>query len=542
MNKPSNTTEKGLSISTKIDLALIILFLVILLVSALYQFNSQRSLVEELVMDQTETLADSYFDNVNTLMLTGGMANKEIARKKVTAREEVLDARIIRGEGIIKIFGAGNELNAIKDDFDKRALAGEKIDTIIKDDRGRILTVVIPMRAEKDYRGTNCLLCHPVTEGDVLGAVRVDYSLKKLDNTVFKELWFNIGLNSALLVAGLLIISFILKKLVVSPIRKVTQVVRAIEQQSDLGLRAEVKSKDELGRLAIAINLMMEKFSSIITRVNASTLQLAEESAQLTDITTQSIDGVRKQQQESQQVATAMTEMEANANEVAGSASNASDAANQADAQAKEGGKVVNNAIACINTLADDVSQAFDVIRQLETDSDGIGKVVEVITNIAEQTNLLALNAAIEAARAGEQGRGFAVVADEVRTLATRTHKATQEIQTMIEGLQRQSQNAANMMSQSQQRVETSVTEAAHAGDSLSKITLSISTISQMNEHIASASHQQSMVASEISRNITVISDVTGQTADNSEKIAHTSQQLAQLAYELKQVMGQFKV
>ncbi len=542
MNKPINTTEKGLSISTQIDLALIILFLVILLVSALYQFNSQRSRVEELVMDQTETLADSYFDNVNTLMLTGGMANKEIARKKVTAREEVLDARIIRGEGIIKIFGAGNELNAIKDDFDKRALAGEKIDTIIKDDRGRILTVVIPMRAEKDYRGTNCLLCHPVTEGDVLGAVRVDYSLKKLDNTVFKELWFNIGLNSALLVAGLLIISFILKKLVVSPIRKVTQVVRAIEQQSDLGLRAEVKSKDELGRLAIAINLMMEKFSSIITRVNASTLQLAEESAQLTDITTQSIDGVRKQQQESQQVATAMTEMEANANEVAGSASNASDAANQADAQAKEGGKVVNNAIACINTLADDVSQAFDVIRQLETDSDGIGKVVEVITNIAEQTNLLALNAAIEAARAGEQGRGFAVVADEVRTLATRTHKATQEIQTMIEGLQRQSQNAANMMSQSQQRVETSVTEAAHAGDSLSKITLSISTISQMNEHIASASHQQSMVASEISRNITVISDVTGQTADNSEKIAHTSQQLAQLAYELKQVMGQFKV
>ncbi|TVO73543.1 methyl-accepting chemotaxis protein [Sedimenticola selenatireducens] len=542
MNKPSNTTEKGLSISTKIDLALIILFLVILLVSALYQFNSQRNLVEELVMDQTETLADSYFDNVNTLMLTGGMANKEIARKKVTAREEVLDARIIRGEGIVKFFGAGDELNAVKDDFDKRALNGEKIDTIITDERGRVLTVVIPMRAEKDYRGTNCLLCHPVAEGDVLGAVRVDYSLQKLDNTVFKELWLNIGLNSALLIAGLLIISFILKKLVVSPIRKVTEVVRAIEQQSDLSLRAEVKSKDELGRLAIAINLMMEKFGSIITRVSASTLQLAEESAQLTNITTQSIDGVRKQQQESQQVATAMTEMEANANEVAGSASNASDAANQADAQAKEGGKVVNNAIACINTLADDVSQAFDVIRQLETDSDGIGKVVEVITNIAEQTNLLALNAAIEAARAGEQGRGFAVVADEVRTLATRTHKATQEIQTMIEGLQRQSQNAANMMSQSQKRVETSVTEAAHAGDSLNKITHSISTISQMNEHIASASHQQSMVASEISRNITVISDVTDQTADNSEKIAHTSQQLAQLAYELKQVMGQFKV
>lgn len=542
MNQASKHTEKGLSISTKIDLALVFLFLVILLVSALYQFNSQRNLVEELVMDQTETLADSYFDNVNTLMLTGGMANKEIARKKVTAREEVLDARIIRGEGIIKLFGAGNEQNKIKDDLDKRALAGEKIDSIIKDERGRVLTVVIPMRAEKDYRGTNCLLCHPVTEGDVLGAVRVDFSLKKLDNTVFKELWFNIGLNSILLIAGLLIISFILKKLVVSPIRKVTRLVRAIEQDSDLTLRAEVRSNDELGRLAIALNKMMEKFSSIITHINASTVQLAEESIELTSITTQSIEGVRRQQNESQQVATAMTEMEANSNEVANSAKSASDAANQADEQAIEGGDVVNNAITCINALAKDVDQAFDVIRQLESDSDGIGKVVEVITNIAEQTNLLALNAAIEAARAGEQGRGFAVVADEVRTLATRTHKATQEIQTMIEGLQRQSESAANMMSQSQKRVETSVAEAAHAGESLNRITQSINTISQMNEHIASASHQQSLVVSEISRNITAISDVTGQTAENSEKIAHTSQQLSNLAAELKQVMGQFKV
>ncbi|MCW8882112.1 MAG: methyl-accepting chemotaxis protein [Sedimenticola sp.] len=542
MNQASKHTENGLSISTKIDLALVFLFLVILLVSALYQFNSQRNLVEELVMDQTETLADSYFDNVNTLMLTGGMANKEIARKKVTAREEVLDARIIRGEGIIKLFGAGNEQNKIKDDLDKRALAGEKIDSIIKDERGRVLTVVIPMRAEKDYRGTNCLLCHPVTEGDVLGAVRVDFSLKKLDNTVFKELWFNIGLNSILLIAGLLIISFILKKLVVSPIRKVTHLVRAIEQDSDLTLRAEVRSNDELGRLAIALNKMMEKFSSIITHINASTVQLAEESIELTSITTQSIEGVRRQQNESQQVATAMTEMEANSNEVANSAKSASDAANQADEQAIEGGDVVNNAITCINALAKDVDQAFDVIRQLESDSDGIGKVVEVITNIAEQTNLLALNAAIEAARAGEQGRGFAVVADEVRTLATRTHKATQEIQTMIEGLQRQSESAANMMSQSQKRVETSVAEAAHAGESLNRITQSINTISQMNEHIASASHQQSLVVSEISRNITAISDVTGQTAENSEKIAHTSQQLSNLAAELKQVMGQFKV
>ena len=541
--KPANhTTGRGLSISTKIDLALIVLFLLILVISALYQFNSQRNLVEQLVQDQTETLADGYFDNVNTLMLTGGMANKEISRKKVTAREEVLDARIIRGEGITKVFGAGSDQNQAQDNFDKRALAGEKVDEIYRNQEGRVLTVVMPMKALKDYRGTNCLLCHQVPEGDVLGAVRVDYSLKQLDATVFQQLWSNIGLNSVLLVAGLVVISFILKRLVVSPLRRVTHVVRSIEQESDLTLRAEVRSSDELGRLAQALNLMMEKFGSIINRVSESTVQLADQSVQLTEVTTQSIEGVRRQQLESQQVATAMTEMEANSNEVAESASNASSAANQADRETIEGGKVVTNAITCINTLAEDVNQAFEVIRQLEADSDSIGQVVEVITNIAEQTNLLALNAAIEAARAGEQGRGFAVVADEVRTLATRTHQATQEIQGMIEGLQRQSQNAASMMSQSQKRVATSVNEAAHAGDSLNRITESINTISQMNEHIASAVHQQSEVAGEISRNITAISDVTGQTADHSEKIAHTSQQLSSLAAELKALMGQFRV
>ncbi len=542
MNKKVKPSSRGLSISTKIDMALVILFLIILVSSSAYQFISQWDLVEKLVQDQTETLADAYFENVNTLMLTGGMANKEISRKKVTSREEVLDARIIRGEGIVKVFGAGTEENKVVDDFDKRGLAGEKVDEIYKGEGGRILTVVMPMRASKDYRGTNCLLCHQVNEGDVLGAVRVDYSLQQLDKTVFQKLWFNIGLNSALLIAGLVIISFILKRLVVSPVRRVTHVVRNIEQSSDLTLRAEVKSSDELGRLAEALNLMMEKFSTIINRVNASTVQLAQESVQLTDVTARSIEGVRRQQTESEQVATAMTEMEANANEVADSAGNASQAAIQADQEALEGSKVVDNAINCINRLAGDVNRASEVIRKLEADSEGIGQVVEVITTIAEQTNLLALNAAIEAARAGEQGRGFAVVADEVRTLANRTHDATQEIQGMIEGLQQQSRSAANMMTQSQEQVDNSVREAALAGESLGRITESINTISQMNGHIATAVQQQSDVAGEISRNITAISDVTGDTANHSEQIEQTSRQLSGLAAELKDLMAQFKV
>ncbi len=542
MKNGDNNTLEGLSISSKIDLVLVVLFIIILIASSSYQFLSQRALVEHLVQDQASTLANSYFDNVNTLMLTGGMANKQIARKKLTFRDDVIDARIVRGEAVRKIFGPGDESNQSKDKWDEQGLSGNAVSEFRQGDDGRILTVVIPMPAAKDVRGTNCLLCHPVPEGEILGAVRVDLSLKSLDVRTLKALWFNLGLNTLLLVAGLIIISYILKKLVVNRLRRVRQTVDSIASTSNLTLRVEVSSKDELFSLAQSINHMMDKFSTIINRVRESTLQLSDESLQLTQVTDQSIAGVRLQEQESGQAACAMVQMEQTAVAVSDNANNASEAAQQADQLALDGGKVVSKTITCINTLAQEVTQASGVISQLEADSDGIGKVVEVITNIAEQTNLLALNAAIEAARAGEQGRGFAVVADEVRTLATRTHDATQEIHSMIEALQKQAQNAATIMNQSQEGVNSSVTEAALAGESLTAITESIKTISSMNEQIATSATEQSIVAGEIRQNIEAINDVTGQTTQHTEQIALTSQRLSSLSSQLKAMMDKFMV
>lgn len=540
MNTRVDNSDKKLSIGAKIDLVLVLLFLIILLISSLYQFQSQRSLVEMMVKDQATTLANAYFDNVNTLMLTGGMANKSIARTKLTSREDVLDARIVRAKGITAVFGKGTEDNQAKDDWDMQALTGKSIATIFDGLDGRTLTVALPMLALKESRGTNCLLCHIVPEGDVLGVVRVDLSLKKLDARVLKELWINLALNSALLIMGLIIISFLLKKMVVVPLTQVTNTIDRIEQESNLNIRVPVRSGDELGKVALAINRMMEKFSAIIDQVSVSTSELVDRSQRLADITEQNIEGVRNQQSESDQAATAMTEMEQTAVNVAANTSEASDATRQADQQSEEGRKVVNNAINSINTLADNITQASMVIKQLEENSDGIGKVIEVISQIAEQTNLLALNAAIEAARAGEQGRGFAVVADEVRTLATRTHKATQEIQGMIEGLQGQAKNAAKVMSTSLEHSKGSVTEAAHAGESLDRITQVIGTINQMNKQIATAANEQSVVAGQISCNIVAINDVTSQAADNSEKVAQESEKLSKLAENLQQLMGQF--
>jgi len=541
MANEKRSKGSSLSISTKIDLALAILFLSVLVISSISQYNSETALIETIVQDQTNTLADSYFDNVNTLMLTGGMANKEIARKKLISRDDVLDAYIIRGPGVIKAYGAGAGPNKVKDSLDKRGMKGEKIDHVSDTIDGRVLSVVIPMKALKDYRGTNCLMCHIVPEGEVIGAVRVDYSLKHMDDKVFSAILKSVGMNSVLFLIGLVIISFIMKKMVVRPLSKITDTVKLVEQDSDLHHQIELDSNDELGDLAKAINIMLQKFQHIIDNVAQTTNRLVAESQQLTSITERSIEGAHRQKRETEQVATAMTEMEQTAANVAQNAVQAASSSQEADKQATEGNSVVNSAVNTINALASEVTEASEVIQKLEDDSEGIGRVVEVITNIAEQTNLLALNAAIEAARAGEQGRGFAVVADEVRTLATRTHESTQEIQSMIESLQHQARGAATVMHKSREKAETSVSEAARAGSVLNEIAVAVGTITEMNNQISVAANEQSAVSGEMSKNVVSINDVAEQASENAELIATASDVLSDLAGNLQELVNQFK-
>ena len=536
-----DSKSNALSIGAKVDAVLVILFLVMLVVSATYQYFSQREMVEDLVRQQAGELADSYFDNVNTMMLTGVVANRDIPRQKVMEHESILDARIVRGEGINSVFGPGTEYGRVKDDLDRKGLNGEAIELIREQKDGRVLTVIQPLVASADFRGTNCINCHVVPEGDILGAVRVDYSLKELDGQVTREVWMHIGLNTVLMVLGLLILSFILRRLVIHPVLEVRETVHQIEQQSNLGLRVPVNSGDELGSMAAAINSMMNKFANIISEVLLSMDSLVNESRNLSQITDESISGVRKQQQETDQVATAMTEMEQNSHHVAENATQATGATSEADQLASTGGNVVKKTIESIDHLAGEINGASAVVQQLESDSDGITRVVEVISTIAEQTNLLALNAAIEAARAGEQGRGFAVVADEVRTLANRTHESTQEIQGMIESLQSQAQQAATVMLRSKEHADRSVQQAEKAGQVLDQITQAVSLVTQMNDQIAVAANEQSSVASEMNRNIVGISEVTTQTAESSNQLSQVSQNLSELAIGLKRLVEQFK-
>jgi methyl-accepting chemotaxis protein len=332
--------------------------------------------------------------------------------------------------------------------------------------------------------------------------------------------------------------------MVVRRLKGVTLIMEDIAAgEGDLTQRMPLKgNRDELDRLGHAFNQFVERIHALVGQVAGSTAQLAAAAEELSATSEDTNRHVREQQTETEQVATAMNEMSATVQEVAKNAGEAAGAAQQADAESKQGSQVVDAAITSIDMLAGEVEQAAQVIQGVNQDSEQIGRVLEVINGISEQTNLLALNAAIEAARAGEQGRGFAVVADEVRTLARRTQESTQEIREMIERLQSGAKNAVTAMESGRGRAGSSVEQARHAGQSLAEITQAVTRINDMNALIASAAEEQSAVAEEINRNVTTISQATEQTAAGSQQTAAASEQLARLSAELQTLVGHFKV
>jgi len=310
----------------------------------------------------------------------------------------------------------------------------------------------------------------------------------------------------------------------------------------DLAQVVNTDSGGEVGQQLNALKVMQENLKNMIGEMGRSSVELSSSSEELATVSEQTTKNLCQQQTEVEQVATAMNEMAATIHEVAQNAAASSQAAQNANQEASEGGRVVEETIESIEKLASGVENAGAVIQALATDSENIGSVLDVIKGVAEQTNLLALNAAIEAARAGEQGRGFAVVADEVRTLAQRTQQSTHEIEQMIEKLQSGTQNAVSVMIESQELARHSVDEAARAGASLEVITTAVGSISDMNIQIASAAEEQSSVAEEMNNNITSVSSIGEQNAAAANQTTASSEELSRMASHLQELILRFKV
>ena len=310
----------------------------------------------------------------------------------------------------------------------------------------------------------------------------------------------------------------------------------------DLTARLNLRNRDEMQQVANNFNQMAAQFSSAIQQIAESTTQLATASGQVATLAQESSRSLDQQRVETIQVATAMNQMATTVQEVARNASDAADAAEKADNASGSGRRIVEQAAFSIRELASGVERSASVIKLLAQDSDEIGAVLDVIKGIAEQTNLLALNAAIEAARAGEQGRGFAVVADEVRTLARRTQESTQEIEKMIDKLQSGARNAVEAMRAGQEQAGVGVKHTTDAGEALGAITNAVTVISLMNAQIASAAEEQSTTAEEMNQRISNINTLAEKTADSARQSTASSGELSRLAVDLNQLVRRFKI
>ncbi|MBS7561503.1 methyl-accepting chemotaxis protein [Pseudomonas idahonensis] len=462
--------------------------------------------------------------------------------------------KLYNGAGEMALIGGNGRLVAYTKDSSK---FGEKVSDVLRQDtvarlsnlkRGEVtynvdqangqIALYLPFGIGQTDANWTLMLQLP------LGAVMAD--LDKLQGDLAEQRkadTFGMAMVG-LVIAGLgLLVIWLVGHGIARPLRQMVAMLDDIAQgEGDLTRRLTSDRADELGSIAKGFNTFLAKLQAMISQVVTSVQSVSDSSEHTADIAIRTNQGVHKQMVEIDQVATAVHEMTATAQDVARNATQAAQAASHADQAASQGMQIVRDTSSSIGALAEEIGRAVGVVQTLAKDSENINAILIAIRGIAEQTNLLALNAAIEAARAGEQGRGFAVVADEVRNLAQKTQQATEEIQSMIQQLQQGTREVVRVMEDSQHKTDQSVEHAAKAAQALETITQAVSVINDMNTQIASAAEEQSAVAEDINRNVINIGQVANEVASGADESSAASAGLTKLAEQQRRLINQFKV
>ena len=376
-----------------------------------------------------------------------------------------------------------------------------------------------------------------------IGRYDIVFSTKHMDTILAQQLQVSALVVVMLLLASMATMFLLTRKLIISPLSEISHSLDSIAAGGgDLTRRLPTESGDEVALVAHNFNRVMEQIGAIIKNVIVVTDKVSNNVHVMSGATESTVNSTSQQLKEIEQIAAALQELSHSADEVARHAGATADHTRETATFAEQGSKVVTSSRETVNRLTDQIEATAEKINTLKHSSENIGSVMEVIRSIAEQTNLLALNAAIEAARAGEQGRGFAVVADEVRSLAQKTQSSTEEIESIIIQLQRAADEAHQSMSTSMSSVQETIETSTKVEESLERIRANIDTINEMNHQIATASDEQSSVANEVSKNITAIHTLSEKVSENAQIISENSGQLEGESIELKREMGSFKI
>ncbi len=405
------------------------------------------------------------------------------------------------------------------------------------------LKVISPMRLEMpwpDYDGQiQAQLAHYDELAEAIFDVVQANLSSRLEQEVNQRRLIVVALIAILLVVVYLYVGFFMS--VRNAINRFTEAARNVAA-GDMTTHINLQNRDELGELTSEFNNMTDRIAELIRSVSRTTADVDSQASRVKDTASANSEAVARQMEESGQINEAMNQMVEAVNEVTESAHRVADSAGTAESDTETGRQVVADTVSTINRLATEISGAVEVINRVSEDSDNISQVLVEIKAIAEQTNLLALNAAIEAARAGEQGRGFAVVADEVRSLSQRTHKSTEEIEGMISRLQSGVKDAVSAMTNSREVTNTTVTKSGEVTEALDRIARGISVIVDMSHQIAQAAEEQSAVAKDVNTSVEQIGDLGQRTASNAEETLGSSREMSDLTASLQRLVEAFKV
>lgn len=438
-----------------------------------------------------------------------------------------------------------NASNTPKDNFENEAMRAIMAGADHYSRRDDVNGVQTFRRAIADKATTTaCLSCHTNSQvGDTLGMLSLSLPMSEAVVLSSRSMWQTGGLMAGIVVIIMVVTYFLLRNIVLKPLAKMSDISRDIAKgEGDLTKRVPAEGNDELAHMGGYFNEFIEKLQHMIKKVAHVTDKVASASVELSATAEEISKGTDTLTSRASQTAAAVEEMNATVGQVAQNSGKAASLAQDTVKTAQEGGTVVSSTISGMQQLSEAVSNSATIISDLGKSSDQIGEIVRTIEDIADQTNLLALNAAIEAARAGEQGRGFAVVADEVRKLAERTTKATKEIGDMIRQIQHDTRGAVDSMQQGTQKVTAGVDLVNKTGEALSQIVRMVSESADMIRQIAVASEQQSVATQQIASDIENVAKVTKESSSGAHESAKASQDLSQLAVELQGIVGGFKI
>ncbi len=494
--------------------------------------------------DFAQSIHEMTMAGLTGMMITGTVGQREVFLDQIKQLSIIDDLEVMRGEAVVKLYGPDTKSKRSPDSLESQVMASGTPYVAVESSGGKsFLRVINPTKAAKNYLGKDCILCHQVPEGTVLGIVSMKVSLDSVESAVSSFRLKIAGVALGALGALLVIIYLLTHHFVTAPLDELRKGLSDIARgEGDLTRRLPVKGKDEVGQSAIVFNEMMEKFNHLVRQVRDSATQVSTRVAALTDNADRVSQSSHQQNDKSNEAASSVEQLVASISSIAQSAEHVQHQSQESLARAQEGSKTLNVLLDEMNVVERAVKEMADSVNNFVRNTESITLMTREVKDIAEQTNLLALNAAIEAARAGEQGRGFAVVADEVRKLAEKSSRSASEIDAITASLSAQSVAVRRSIEEGLDHLTSSQTAVASVSNVLQATNGSVTEVGHGLDNIAAATEQQRRFSGDVEASIEAIAGMARENTGTVEQTTGAAHDLKQLADGLSTLVGRFKV